>query len=311
MTTPTWDDLRREYASDEKFGVHWLSEVERAVARIANKYPPAIYSETGSWDAHGLENLVQEVVLTQLLGEGQLDYILTVATSIDSARALLTRTVRRTLGQGRRRTVIDNLLDRANEIAPFVPNESPGPQATDTALRAAANLIAKIPRVRIINSDRAPTVYTTENLEHVVEIAANAVDANLRRRELQKIFELVLSDYVPSALVQFEGDLDEPDRSLTPEQEHTLQEVVSELKNLPGEALTILALKIADHSDEEVGSHLEISRPTAAKRFKEASRTVNAAIGHLNPAMQDEVLARFADFLLAEKLPHDPSGGTQ
>jgi hypothetical protein len=311
MTTPTWDDLTREYTSDEKIGVHWLSEVERAVGRVAVKYPPAVYSETGTWDANALENLVQDVVLTQLLDQGQLDYILTVATSIDSARALLTRTVKRTLGRGRRRTVVDNLLDRAGDIAPFAPDDHSGPQATDAALTAAANLIAKVPRVRIINSDRAPMVYTTENLYKVVELAATEVGPNLRRRELEKIFQLVLSDYVPSALVQFEGDLDEPDRAFTPEQEHTLQEVVSDLQSLPEATLTILALKIADHSDEVVGDHLDISRPTAAKRFKEASRTVSAAIGELTPSLQDAVLARFADFLLTEKLPHDPPGGTQ
>lgn len=310
MTAVRWGDLVREY-EDEKIGVHWLSEVERTVARVVGRYPAAVYSETGNWDAAALENLVQDVVLTQLLAEGQLDYILAVATSLESARALLTRVVKRTLARGRRRTVIDNLLDRTAEIAPFATGAHREAPATDAAIRAAANQVAKIQRVRIINSDRAPIIYTAENLERVVAIARSVAGPLLRRRELEKILQLVLSDYVPSALVQFEGDHDEPDRSFTPEQQHTLQAVMDDLKRLPEEALAILALKIDDHSDQEVADHLGVSRPTAAKRFKEASRTVSSSIGQLPPVMQDEVLARFADFLLTQKLPVESPGGTQ
>lgn len=305
---PTWDELRREYESDT-IGPHWLSEITRAVEQTARKYPPATYSETGAWSPASLENLVQEVVLTQLLEEGQLDYILTVAAEITVARALIARVVRRTLARGRRRTVVDNLLERAHAIVPFAPPEHPAPPASNSALVAAASRVAALPRVRIISSDRAPTVFTTPTLEGVLQIASEAVGPNVRRSELARILELVLTDYVPSALVQYEGGMDEPDRAFTPDQEITMQDVMDELAILAGDTLTVLALKIADHSDTTVAKYFDISRPTAAKRFKEASMQVGAAIAELPPNMQDEILTRFADRLLAGHLPHLETSG--
>ncbi|MFC7500529.1 hypothetical protein [Nocardioides sp. GCM10030258] len=311
MTGHTWEDLQHEYETDT-IGHLWIDEVERIVRRIADKYPPAVYSETGNWDEAALENLTQDVVVTQLLEEGQLDYIMTVATSIDRARALLTHTVKRTLGRSRRRTVIDNLLDRFNAIKPFAPGGHTGPQPTEVVLMTAANLIAKLPRVRIINSDRAPIVYTAETLDEIIRIVTETVGEDILRRDLERILRLVLSDYVPSALVEFEGGLDEPDRAFTPEQEVAVQDVVTRLSSLPPEALTILAFKIDARSDDYVASQLNVSRPIAARRFKEASNEVGNAIRELSPTLQDEVLARFADFLLTEHLPHnDSSGGTR
>ncbi|MEZ0579248.1 hypothetical protein [Nocardioides sp. MH1] len=302
-TPPTWADLRLEYDSDV-IGPLWLAEVTGAVHRVAERYPPAVYSETGHWNTEALENLVQDVVVSQLLDEGQIDYIAAVATSVDSARGLLTRTVKRTLARGRRRTVIDNLLDRAHDITAFVPPDHPGPQATNEAILACANQIAKLPRVRIINSDRAPIVYTTEHLTQALAIAANTAGPALRRREMEKILQLVLSDYVPSALIQFEGGSDEPDRSFTPDDELIIRETMNLLTDQPAETLTILALKIANRSDTDVAHRLGISRPTAAKKFKQASADVGSTIRELAPHVQDEVLARFADRLLADHLPH-------
>lgn len=311
MSAPTWTDLVNEHA-DLTIGALWYGEITRAVRNTAPRYPPSIYSETGAWNPTTLENLVQEVVLTQLLDEGQLAYIITTATDTNNARALLTRAVRRTLARGRRRTVIDNLLERAQAITEFAPSHSPSPNASDSDLLAAANRIAKLPRIRILHSERAPAVYTAETLTEALAIATAAVGPHLRRGELQRIFELVLTDYVPSALVHFEGSFDEPDRDPTPEQELTTQELARQLSELPDATLTILALKIAEKSDSEVAQHFGISRPTAAKRFKEAAAQVEGLLADLEPRLQDAVLAQFADALLNNHLPQlDNSGGTQ
>jgi hypothetical protein len=310
MSETTWAALGDEYAR-ETVGELWLDEVSRAVRTVAPKYPPSVYTETGAWGADEFENLVQDVVVHHLLEDGQLAYIVDTATDISAARALIHRTVARSLARGRRRTIVDNLLERCRALQSFVPAADASPAASDVQLRAAAAEVAKLPRIRIINSDRAPAVFSGTTLASVVGVVREVLGPNVRERELARIFELVLADYVPSGLVQTGGGPDEPDRALTPEEEVTVMDTLRQLAAGPQGDLQVLALKITDESDTVVARHLGVSRPTAAKRFKEASAAVQHVIGDIPARLQDEVLSRFSDQLLREHLPPiERRGGT-
>jgi hypothetical protein len=70
---------------------------------------------TASWD-DAEQDVVQSVVLDLLLAEGQLDYLMATAVEFSDFQNILTFQVRRYLARQRRRTVIDNLLDRAKEV---------------------------------------------------------------------------------------------------------------------------------------------------------------------------------------------------
>lgn len=310
MSTPHWEDLRAEFR-DVVIGPLWLAEVERATRRVAPKYPPASYTETGEWNALALENLVQEVTLTQLLDGGQLAYVLDTANDLSSARALLAHIVRRTLARTRQRTIIDNLLDRANELSTF-PAAHEGAGADAARLYEAATAVSRLPRIRIINSDRAPAVFSSETLGEALRLVEQTLGRAAVRGELSRILELALTDYLPSRLVQIEGGVDESDYALTPEEQVTVADTLTRVMALPDEALSILALKIDDHSDTVVAHHLGVSRPTAAKRFREASAMVEAAIATLDTRLQDEILSRLAERLLADHLPElAPNGEAQ
>lgn len=310
MNTPDWQDLRAEFR-DVVIGPLWLAEVHGAARRVAPKYPPASYTETGEWNALALENLVQEVTLTQLLDGGQLAYILDTANDLSAARALMAHVVRRTLARTRQRTIIDNLLDRANEISPF-PAAHAGAGAHASRLYEAATAVSRLPRIRIINSDRAPAVFSSETLGEALQLVEETLGRAAARGEFSRILELVLTDYLPSRLVQVEGGVDESDYALTPEEQVTVADTLTRVMALTPEALSILALKIDDHSDTVVANHLGISRPTAAKRFREASASVEAAIATLDTRLQDEILSRLAERLLSDHLPElDPNGEAQ
>lgn len=310
MSAPDWQDLRAEFR-DVVIGPLWLAEVERATRRVAPKYPPASYTETGEWNELALENLVQEVTLTQLLDGGQLAYILDTANDLSSARALMAHIVRRTLARTRQRTIIDNLLDRANELSPL-PSAHEGAGADATRIYDAATAVSRLPRIRIINSGRAPTVFSSETLGEALQLVEATLGRAAVRGEFSRILELVLTDYLPSRLVQVEGGVDEPDYALTPEEQITVADTLTRVMALAPEALSILALKIDDHSDTVVANHLGISRPTAAKRFREASALVQAAIATLDTRLQDEILSRLAERLLSDHLPElDPNGEAQ
>lgn len=307
----TWSDLQDEYERNV-IGDLWLDEVSIAVRNVAPKYPPNSYTETGRWDAHEYENLVQDVVVNHLLGDGQLAYIVATATDRSVARALIHRTVRRCLARGRRRTIVDNLLDRCRAIDALDSAIFGGNAATDAQLRAAATSVARLPRIRIINSDRAPAVFSEPTLRSTLDIAHDVLGPNLRERDVARIFELALTDFVPSGLVTNEGGMDEPDRALTPEEEVTVMDTLRHLTARPAPELQLLAMKIANASDNAVADHFGVSRPTAAKRFRDASTAVEHALDDLPPQLQDEVLVRLSDRLLHDHLPvNDNQGGDE
>jgi hypothetical protein len=143
----------------------------------------------------------------------------------------------------------------------------------------------------------------------VLGIVRETLGPNVRERELAKIFKLALTDYVPSGLVTTEGGVDEPDRGLTPEEEVTVMDTLRQLTARPDVDLQLLALKISDESDTVVARHLGVSRPTAARRFRDASAAVQQVISDIPTRLQDEVLTRFSDQLLREHLPAIESRG--
>ncbi|GAA4402383.1 hypothetical protein GCM10023153_31460 [Ornithinibacter aureus] len=302
----TWEDLRDEY-EEWIIGPLWLAEIERAVASTVRRYNPDTYSETGVWDDAARENLVQEVTATQLLEALQLKYIVDTVANLSHARALLHLSVRRQISLTRRRTIVDNLLDRIEKIRPF-PTTPRGPTVADSVLFAAAAAVMNLPRVRIINSDRAPIVFDASTLERVVGIVVDLVGTSCSRNDMSRVLERALTDYVPTILVLDDGGHDEPDRSFTPAEETIVNDVMTYLRTLPEATMQLLALKMADHSDTVVARHFSISRPTAAKRFKEASATLNAALRPLDDRLQNEVVTQLGAFLLNKHLPEISDG---
>lgn len=304
MSQPvTWDELKVEFV-ESVIGELWLEEVARAVRTVAPKYPPSSYTETGEWSIREYENVVQDVVVKQLLEAGQLAYIVDTASDVSAARALVHHIVRRTLARGRQRTVVDNLLERCRQLQ--VAATSGGVARVDltaSELRAVASRVAKLPRIRIINSDRAPVVYSAETLQQVLNLVREVVGSDVCDRDMARIFELVLTDYLPSGLVQDDGGEDEPDRQLTPEDEVAAIDALRQLVALPADSQRLLALKISNRSDVYVAEFFGISRPTAAKRFREASTAVHTVIVDASVQIQDEVLKRFSEHLLQGYIP--------
>lgn len=296
-----WDALLEE-ADREVLGTLWLSEVRRTVALVVRRYPPSVYSDTGAWAAESLEDVVQDVVVDQLLAAGQLAYILDVARTLDHARALLTRATKRSLALRRTRTVIDNLLERCRSLATSGETgltSSATRSATEVEIRNAGAAVAQLPRIAVNGGDRAPQVFTTETLERALQTVHRCVPHGYSLRELGMIFEMALTDHLPSALVVFDGVYDEPDRSLTPEEvvivERTVDEAFGSMDEVPR---LVLALKIADWSDSAIGAHLNQSRPTVAKIRREASRQMRDQVEGLQQRLQDSFVQIFAHKLL-------------
>ena len=77
---------------------------------VGRRYRPAEYNRGAAWDDDSIEELAQETAVELLVGEGQIDYIFTVADSTEDVRRLLARNVKRALWRRRSSTVVDRLM---------------------------------------------------------------------------------------------------------------------------------------------------------------------------------------------------------
>ncbi len=268
---------------------------------MSQRFDPAVYAVVErAWTKSEMDDLVQDVVVEQLLRQGQLDYILDVSESLVDVHRLLRLRVRRQLVARRRRTVVDRLLTRIQAIlagadferiaslhpARYQPR---GAEYGTTTLgeeelsRAAASIrfLPTSPATR----DRAPAVYRAEVLEKVVVSCFEASGRSLSMSDFDQILSLVLTSWYPVFLDmgEDEGWLAE---STDPELqwEELVQTVLTEL---PTADRLVVRLKLSGASDTLLAERLGVSRPTAARRkvnaFERLREAWRSVAGDLDP----------------------------
>ena len=203
-------------AADSRIGPRWLDEVRSACSEVTRRFDPAVYAVAERmWSDSEIEDLVQDVTVEQLLHQGQLDYILDVAHTIDDVRRLLRFRVRRQLARRRRRTVVDRLLGRLTVILTGPGYESiPGTrppryrpagsdadatQPTDEKLRRAAAAIRLLPTTPA-SGDRAPAVYRSRVLTRVASHCFQITDSSLSIDDFGRILREALTSWLPEFL---------------------------------------------------------------------------------------------------------------
>ena len=277
----------------EGVGPLMLSEVRQVAYQVAPKYNAAIYSEIGNW-RHGFDDLVQDVVSESLLAERQAKYLIDTALTIVDFRRLLTRQVKRRLARRRTRTVVDNLLDRSRPIldepsfrsstrhqyVTYAPHDQEREEraATFRELRAASDAIRPIPQVPLSKRDRAPTVYTTEDLRFALLRIADVLPCAFRIRELDQVFRLTLPHLLPGVLDLDRYSINDRSPAATTAGQEASQRLV---ELLDSDHLVVLAAKLAGESDAEVAVRLVTSRRTAGNRKRAAFTMLEAVLGPL------------------------------
>ena len=304
------EDLRGEYVSTERIGPKILNEVRRVVHGLIRRYNPEIYGGAANWE-DAEEDVVQGVVTELLLAEGQLDYLMTTCTHMEDFDRLLARQVRRYLARGRRRNVIDNLLDRAKEILasdPFETNRRgdrpvyrlvgrPAAERdpTEEELNRVARTAALVPRVPFAGAERAPIVYSKEHLARLLLAVAEGLPCTFSRPDLQRILELALTDWVAGLLTELEEVRAVPASALTPEE----VTMVGEAERQIFEACTdqerlILQRKLENISDQEVAAQLRLSRQTIVARKKAIFEKMQMALEGLSEPVQASTIERLS-----------------
>lgn len=276
----TFDDLRDEYIQ-ELIGPRIFGLVKEICGIIARRYPEVIYNGALAWDASSIDDLSQEVVLNQLLGEQQVHYIFDTATSVESVRRLLTHQAKRALSARRKVTPIDRLMSRISELARG--GEIELVESTPTFYRARASqskyqplgndqinacvrAIARIPRLDSrLDTSRETMIYTPGRLRAVVEALFEAVPA-VSEKELRTILELLLTPWTPASLVPMENDILAPVQGVeaTIEETQMAQSAKNLAESFTHEERVVLILKSQNIADSIVATEIGVSRPTVA-----------------------------------------------
>lgn len=279
-------DLRREYEV-ETIGRQIWDLLLEITASVARRYPPDIYNRGEKWGKGPYEDLAQDVAVDLLLAENQIDYIFDIARRIEDVRRLLVRQVKRALYRRRTTTVVDRLLARTRRIAsepPFMIREvgnqrwitladDPRPfhDLSAAELRAAVGVAHGVPRlVASQRAERASMVYTSLALRELLELVVSEL-GGLSERDLARIFEDLLTAWLPSSLGDGEGD--EPSAAEAPgtvddslavsELGDKIRMLTSSLDNVDA---TVLLGKAQGFSDAALARRLGRSRPWVADR---------------------------------------------
>lgn len=302
----SWSAIRAEYAR-EVIGVLLFEEVRRAVEQVCRRYDPLTYAGTSNW-SDAVDDVVQDLISGLLLGEGQLAYIMRVAQSVDALRRLLALQVRRLLARNRRRTVIDNLLDRARALLAEAELESQEDARgriryrlfggvdkvpSDDEIWHAARLVALVPRVGVGHSDRAPLVYTDRMLAQVLLAFAREVGCWFSVSDLDRLFRLILTDLLPESLEQSSeaADYGSDGAGSSVESATVTREAAKALHiELSPDECAILRGKSIGESDESLARRLDVSRPTLAKRKTELFGRMENHLAGLSRVQQLDVL---------------------
>ena len=307
----TLRNLRREYETST-IGPAILEEVRRACASQVRRYPPAVYARSHSWSGDTVDELVQDVVVERLLGEQQLAYLFDASADFSHWRALLTRQVKITLARRRVRTVVDNLLERAGrrlagseevETITFSGNkvfrrtgaQAPYRPLADDEVRRIAERVRALPRRRPGRGERAPSVYSGDGLAALLDMVFREAPGGVAVRDLGRILEFVLTDWVPAVLEIEEEDIGSGPSDMEPGEAVEVNMLASQIvSGLSEEETQILLGYLAGLPYNEVAGRVGVSTPTLIKRRHALLDRIRAAASDLNEGAQDRLMDEIA-----------------
>jgi len=297
-----FDDLLREFHS-EVIGEGILSLVENVV--------DVILSSSARFRYIDRDDALQGFVCDSLLGGGQLTYAFDVSRETGHLRALLIKQFRRYLATNRKKTVVDNLLERCqvrSQNPPFTRFDRPSEWAfsiTGKDLRPDSMVSRKVQEIAAEISpsyhftdagdrERAPVLLSDSDLGRLMLKMAEAMECEVGRSDLRRLFQLAFTSFIPSFLSSDEaGNAALKSRSpgYSPEDDVTVEKLTAEvLAALDGEDRKILRFKLEDVSDEVVSRTLGVSRPTLAKRKHAVFQKIRERVENLPESIQNSVV---------------------
>jgi hypothetical protein len=287
----TFSQLHSEY-TNQLIGESIYGIVRELSGMIARKYPESIYNDGLTWDSQSVDDICQEVVLNQLLGQKQIHYIFDNATSIESVRRLLTGQIKRALLARRKKSPIDRLLKRISDLSKegsieiveggisfyrLSGSQNDYQPLNSSQLNACARAIASVPRLDSrLDTGRESMIYTPERLKTVVEALFQIVPA-VTEKDLRSILEVLLTPWAPASLVPVEKESIPSGHEAEGliEEEQMVMDARSLANSFTHAQRVILVLKSQNVADAIVATEVGVSRPTVA----DMKKTVLSRVG--------------------------------
>ena len=257
------------------------------------------YNNAVKWNDSEKEDLAMELVTSTLLGEGKIDYLYDIAHDTNSLNSLLNEMVNRLLRGRLQKTLSTNIILRLKRKLGedgFEPRDTPDGRwygRRDSKIlpteidihnwRYLIEELRKIPRIPFNErSERAWTVWSPGAFSNLV-LKVIGDREGLYLRDMDKILKEVLTDSVPSTLIDSDGPSDDSEskkefeNSGSPSVEDLYGEIemknyVSEyIKKLDRNEVAMLALKGGQGlSDEEIMPYLGVRSRQTVQRVRES-----------------------------------------
>lgn len=282
------------------------ARVTTLVRSALRKRDPRVYAD----GAHAAEDALDDVVhnfFEFLLGHGdksQLKYAVDNSSSIDHFDALLTRQLKMFLARTRRRSVVDNLLDRSFKISDGHSKLSTDGRSiwcgevleqtlSEQQLRKSASLgLEAVPRIYTNPDERNPKIYTDDDLAVLLVVVLEDLGQPVTRRELHEILEFLLTPWLATVL-GLEEDLQPKSLDLLPVEKTVVEnQALAIVRTMTSRQVTIFRYKVSELSDTELARALGVSRPTAAKEKEELLAHLRVQLDELDERVATAVLGR-------------------
>lgn len=312
MSDRRWDDLVAEHRA-HRVGLLWLELVHSVTSRICRRYPGRVYGASSTaWSEDDIDDLVQEVVLHRLLVDGQIEYIVSSAASVNSARGIIGMHVKQALAGRVVPTQADRVAERlwkafqrAGEEIPSAGEVTVRPVGTEWTVPigpypvgTAVNVLSHLPRLPNRGEERLSPVFTKGTLEEAVQLIWHEAPIPVSLRIVREICERALTALVPT-LFQLDEAMSTRLQAaeLSPEEDVVLRDTVETLlQSLDPQQREIVA-SIGVTSDAELARRLGVSRPTVIKRRQEIAARILEAVRHLDQPLQDLAVLQMQDAL--------------
>jgi hypothetical protein len=163
-------------------------------------------------------------------------------------------------------------------------------------MREVAADLTKIPTSRCVPRLRAPVLYSERSLSEMLRKIAASVECAVTVSDLDRIFTLVLTSWVPSFLKDGEGAVAwAKAQGLDAEELMIAAEVTDEILAVCSDgSRELLRLKLDGRSDREIARRLGLSRPTVAKRKRALMLELGRSLDGLHDCLRHVVLDRLS-----------------
>ena len=298
-----FQELETEH-QEQRIGPLIYEIARRSVERLLSGRDLSVYAEVETSVSDAALDVTQSFVERVLLGEGQIDYIFTVARDEGAVERLIRHHARRYLARTRKRTVIDNIFGRCVEILAdaehveevegggFLAEGSSDPsrRCRREDVRRAASISALIPKLETTATVKAPRLFDRGGLKMLLEVLFRETKAVVLRSDLQDFLKDLLAPWDFGVLGGDVSDLllEQPEVRGGSFDRISL----AILATLEKDEHRLLVLKFAGQPDRVIAEELGISRQMVGVRKAELWRRLeDGLVAHDESAHADIISA--------------------